>query len=83
MAAGDQRAGRVERGVVDLLEATLLSGREGERFEAVVIDDGLAQLSEPAVRAPLARQGADPGTEVTVRLDVADPATRTVRFSIA
>ena len=29
-------------------------GREGERFDAVVIDDGLVQLGDPAVRARLA-----------------------------
>ena len=33
----------------------LLAGREGERFDAVVIDDGLVQLRDPAVRARLSR----------------------------
>ena len=32
MAAGTRRANAVERGVVDLVEAVLLEGREGERF---------------------------------------------------
>src|SRR3954447_21735321 len=41
MSAGAQRAGKVERGVVDLVEAAILAGREGERFDAVVIDQGL------------------------------------------
>ena len=75
-----RRANAVERGIVDLVEAVLLAGREGERFDAVVIDDGLVQLREPAVRARLAGTPA-PGTEITVRLERADPATRTVTFS--
>ena len=79
----DRRAHAVERGVVDLVEAVLLQGREGERFAAVVVDDGLVQLREPAVRAKLAAGTPEPGSEVTVRLDRADPATRTVAFSVA
>ena len=53
MTAGAQRAGRVERGVVDLVEAAILAGREGERFDAVVIEDGVVQLRDPAVRGRL------------------------------
>jgi exoribonuclease R len=81
MAAGAQRAGRVERGVVDLVEATILAGREGERFDAVVIDKGVVQLRDPAVRGRLADGGPPPGEEVSVRLERADPATRTVLFA--
>jgi exoribonuclease R len=82
MAAGARRAGAVERGVVDLVEAAILSGREGERFEAIVIDDGLVQLRDPAVRARVHEGCPQPGAEVTVRLDRADVAARTVSFSI-
>ena len=82
MAAGIRRANAVERAVIDLLEAVLLAGREGERFDAVVIDEGLVQLRDPAVRAKLATGTPAPGTEVTVRLERADPATRTVTFSL-
>jgi exoribonuclease R len=81
MAAGDHRARVVERGVVDLVEAVLLQGREGERFEAVVIDEQLVQLREPAVRGKLVSKGIEPGSEVAVRLDRADPVARTVEFS--
>jgi hypothetical protein len=83
MAAGARRAGAVERGVVDLVEAAVLAGREGERFDAVVIDDGLVQLRDPAVRARLPEGAPEPGTEVAVRLDRADVAARTVTFSLA
>ena len=58
----------VERGVVDLVEAASSSGREGERFDAVVIDDGLVQLREPAVRGRLEDGGPPPGRAVSVRL---------------
>ena len=83
MAAGDSRAHAVERGVVDLVEAVLLAGREGERFDAVVIDEKLVQLRDPAVRGALAGEGAEPGAEVTVRLERADPARHSGEFSVA
>lgn len=83
MAEGDRRARAVERGVVDLVEAVLLAGREGERFEGVVIDDKLVQLRHPAVRGRLEAGCPEPGTEVTVRLESADVARRTVNFSVS
>jgi len=82
MATAGRRANSVERGVVDLVEAVLLAGREGERFDAVVVDDDLVQLGEPAVRGRVERGCPEPGSEVTVRLDEADPGSRTVAFSI-
>ena len=69
--------------VVDLVEAVLLQGREGERFDAVVIDDDLLQLRDPAVRAKLDAGCPKLGSEVSVTLESADPATRTVRFALA
>jgi exoribonuclease R len=83
MSRGDQRARKVERGVVDLVEAVLLQGREGERFEAVVVDEKLVQLRDPAVRGRLASDCPEPGTRLTVRLDRADPVARMVEFSPA
>ena len=82
MSAGLRRARAVERAVVDLVEAALLAGREGECFEAVVIDDELIQLREPAVRGRIGSGCPPPGTEVRVRLDSADPASRAVAFSV-
>jgi exoribonuclease R len=82
MAAGARRAGAVERGVIDLVEAVLLQDREGERFDAVVIDDGLVQLRDPAVRAKVVESCPPPGSEVCVQLEGADPATRTVTFTV-
>jgi exoribonuclease R len=81
MAVGDKRARAVERAAVDLVEALVLQGREGERFDAVVVDDELVQLRDPAVRGRLEGGSPEPGTEIAVRLDRSDPATRTVTFS--
>jgi exoribonuclease R len=83
MTAAARRAGTVERGVVDLVEAALLTGREGEHFAGVVVDEKLVQLAEPAVRGRLDGHAPEPGTDLQVRLDVADVARRTVRFSVA
>ena len=82
MAAGTKRARTVDRAVVDLVEALLLEGREGDVFSAVAVDEGLVQLREPAVRGPLAGESPPRGTEVDVRLDRSDPATRRVEFSL-
>ena len=81
MAGADRRANAVERGCVDLVEAVLLEGREGELFDAVVIDEALVQLREPAVRGRLSAGGPPAGTPVKARLERADPATRSVLFS--
>ena len=81
MANAGRRAGAVDRAVVDLVEAVLLSGREGERFEGVVIDDGIVQLRDPAVRAKVSGT-PDPGSAVSVRLVRADAAARTVEFTV-
>jgi exoribonuclease R len=83
MQAGARRARTVERAVVDAVEAMLLAGREGEHFDAVVIDDDVVQLAEPAVRGRLEGGGPEPGETVSVRLERADPAARTVSFAVA
>jgi exoribonuclease R len=82
MATAARRAGAVERGMVDLVEALLLQHRVGETFPAVVIDDDLVQLRDPAVRGRLTEGCPDVGTEVSVRLEAADPAKRTVAFAL-
>lgn len=81
MAAADRRARSVERGVIDLVEAVLLAERVGEEFDGVVIDDGVVQLSDPAVRAKVSGT-PEPGADVRIRLDRADPAERKVEFSV-
>ena len=54
-AAGTTRANRVERAAIDLAEAIVLQGREGEVFDAVVTDEDdrgvRIQVCEPATVA--------------------------------
>ncbi len=85
MAASDRRTRAVERAVVDATEAWLLTGREGEEFDAVVVDAdegrGTVVLTDPAVRARCTGAGLEPGSRVRVRLEEADVARRSVRFT--
>jgi exoribonuclease R len=89
MEQSDQRAHRYERAVFDLVEAGLLSGREGQVFTGAItdVDDknpaaGTIVLQDPAVEAPVeSRSGRLPlGEDVAARLVNADPKTRSVLF---
>ena len=81
------REGNLDRGVLDLVEAALLSGRVGETFHGLVtsIDDRKnrvrVQLVNPAVVA-YADGDANLGDEVLVRLNNAEVTTRTVDFEL-
>jgi len=72
------------REVLDLAEAVVLSGREGEIFDAVVVDEGEwgveVQISDPAVLVRTSARRVDPGDDLRVRLVSADPEHRTVDF---
>ncbi|MDO5710610.1 MAG: RNB domain-containing ribonuclease [Micrococcales bacterium] len=86
MRAGDQRAAAVARACRDAAEAAELSGRIGQEFDAVVVDDrgskgSLVALTDPAILAPCTDR-AEPGTTVRVRLTAADLLERTVRFEV-
>lgn len=88
MADSDRRASALERECVNLMEAAVLRGREGEVFNAVVIDlrekggGGTVQVCDPAVRA--ACEGDLPiGEAVQVRLVEADVVSRKVQFELA
>lgn len=84
MAQAEQRANRAERESLDLAEAVVLSGREGEIFDAVVVDEGdrgvEVQICDPAVLTRLPARRVDPGDDIRVRLVVADPSRRHVEF---
>ena len=83
MTAAGRRASKLERSVVDLVEAQVLAGRVGEVFDGVVIDEdpGTIALADPAVRARLDGDGLVPGATVRATLAEADPVTRRVRFT--
>ncbi|MFE7227583.1 RNB domain-containing ribonuclease [Nocardioides sp. NPDC057577] len=90
MRASSRTSGAYERGVVDLVEAGLLSQRVGETFAAVVVevDDedkqkGSITVEEPAIEARVTGATALPlGEEVEVRLETADVVARKVSFTI-
>ncbi len=85
MAASDRRTHEVERAVVDATEAWLLRDQVGRDFSAVVVDaedgKGTVVLDDLAVRGRCTGAGLRPGTRVSVRLEEADVASRTIRFS--
>ena len=85
MQKADATAGQIARAVIDLAEAVALDDREGEQFDAIVTDTdergARIQLRSPPVVARIKAKGWKAGDGLAVRLDSADPATRSVRFS--
>lgn len=82
LRAGTSRAGALDRAVVDLLEALVLSSAgETETFAGVVVDHrssgSVVQLRDPAVVATVPDE-LDLGDEVEVRVVDADPVARRV-----
>lgn len=84
MARAGAVGARIERSAVDLAEAVLLGGREGEIFRAVATEaDGRSvriQLCDLPVAARMSAAGVKAGDRLRVRLVEADPDLRTVRF---
>ena len=84
MAKGLGRSRSLAGATVDFVEAMALCDRVGERFDADVIDQGLVQVHDPPVVAPLeGSQQPVPGSGIEVVLAEADPGRRRVRFSVA
>lgn len=87
MDRADDRGSAVERAVVDLAEAVMLHGHEGETFGATVteIDERGAriQLADQPVVARLTASGLAPGQSLDVRLVAADPVRRALTFAPA
>ncbi|MGO2740790.1 MAG: RNB domain-containing ribonuclease, partial [Cellulosimicrobium funkei] len=92
MARTGQRASAYERAIVDVVEAALLTGREGEEFDGVVVDveddrERARRLErEDADEAGGARRGqvvlADPAVRAPVEgtdLPLGDPVRATLR----
>jgi exoribonuclease R len=86
MARADNLGGQIERAVIDLAETVVLQGREGETFAAAVTDidqrGTRIQLCDLPVVTRIKVDGMEAGTALSVRLDRADPATRSLAFSL-
>ncbi len=84
MGRADALSGQIDRAVIDLAEAVMLEGREGETFAAVVTDVDMRgarmQLADLPVVTRIDAPGAAPGTALKVRLLDADPEKRALRF---
>jgi exoribonuclease R len=87
MARAEAQEGQIDRAVIDLAEALLLQGSEGERFEAIVTDvderGARIQLAMVPVVARVATQDVQPGDRIGVRLTATDPDKRTISFERA
>jgi exoribonuclease R len=90
MRDSGRRAHAYENAVVNLIEASLLAGRVGEQFIGAVVEvahdnpnKGDLVIQQPAVNASVTGTAPLPlGQDITVTLAQADPATRTVRFTV-
>ena len=84
MDAAEAREDAIERAVIDLAEAALLEGREGELFAAVVTErderGARIQLSDWPIVARVDARRIAAGDALRVRLVEADPVRRTLRF---
>ncbi|MGY2702966.1 MULTISPECIES: RNB domain-containing ribonuclease [unclassified Nocardioides] len=90
LQASAQRAHTYEAAVLDLVEAGTLQHDVGREFAGVVVDvddkdprRGVVVLQDPAVEARVVSSAPLPlGTDVRVRLAVADVGTRKVEFEL-
>ena len=84
MAAGDSRAKKLDRAVIDATEAFVLADRVGSVLAAAVVESGdkygTVLLEEPPVRARCDTAHLPLGEVVHVRCTAADVTERTVRF---
>jgi exoribonuclease R len=85
MAQARGREGAVARAVIDLVEALLLEAHVGRTLPATVVaadeDRSTVVVADPAVQADV--QAALPlGERVQVRVEAADPRTRTIELQV-
>jgi exoribonuclease R len=84
MGRADARASQINHAAIDLAEAVMLKGRQGEMFKAVVTDVAdqriRVQLSNMPVVANVKASGFRQGDDLTLRLVSADPDQRSIVF---
>jgi exoribonuclease R len=87
MAEADRQADAVEAAVINLAETLVLSGREGQVFQASVVDvqedRATIQLTDPPVVTKMRAEGLTLGAAIELRLVSADPETRRLEFEPA
>jgi exoribonuclease R len=85
MREGADRGHRLERMIVDAVEAAVLAPMTGREFDGLVVDLWKGRRGEVAIRSPAVIGPCDGATvlaaSVRVRLEEADLATRTIRFT--
>ncbi len=84
MARADATGNRLDRLVIDLVEAVVMQGNEGRTFEALVTDiderGARIQLCDVAIVARVDASGMNPGDRIVVKLLSTSPESRTVTF---
>jgi exoribonuclease R len=87
MGRADGHASQISRAAIDLAEAVMLAGREGETFAASVIDltdRGVrVQLADLPVVANVNASGVARGADLRLKLLSADPNQRRIVFAPA
>lgn len=86
MNRADAKAAQVDGAVLELAEAVVLAGCEGEIFEGTVTDiderGARIQIANPAVITRVPVDGLAIGSSVSLRLEEVDPLRRLARFSL-
>ncbi|RWE72254.1 RNB domain-containing ribonuclease [Mesorhizobium sp.] len=87
MGRGDARTSQISHAAIDLAEAVMLKGHEGETFRAVVtdfVDHGVrAQLADMPVVVNVKASGLRQGDDLRLKLVSADPDQRSIVFETA
>jgi exoribonuclease R len=85
MSRGRSLEGRLDRGVIDLVEAVVLVGRVGEELDGAVVGERregvVVSLRDPAIVA-VAKGAAELGADVSVEVEAADPDQGRVELRI-
>jgi hypothetical protein len=85
MRGGADRGNRLERMIVDAVEAAVLAPMVGREFAGLVVDIWKGRRGEVAIRSPAVIGPCDGaavlGANVRVRLEETDLAKRTIRFA--
>ena len=84
MERADSTGNRLDRSIIDLVEAAVLHGHEGATYPAIVTDiderGARIQLCDIAVVARVNATNVEPGEAIRVKLVEAAPEKRLVRF---